>query len=330
VEAPSPPMNVFVCRTPLQLFNAVEARDRFHAGDRNRLLCVYRKPVDRALMDSLLEGGWQAVRFLRLTAVSHQTYAFGLSGFLAESRPAATVYVGLPKHVAAHVVNTLEPARVVFLDDGNEVLKIAAGIAAGAYRPEYRAPLLHRLTGRRTGLAYLERARFFSLYDLSRWIPAERCTANDYRCFRQKVAGLARGDEVCFIGSNLLGQYVDDGAVLARHLGRARAYYKDRPFQYAPHRYEDMGFLKAVAREHDFELVRFDTILEQAFLRRGRVPGEVATFRSTAIDTLATLYGTDRRVFRLPLGDLNSDVHREEFARLYADYERRGVPFAEA
>ena len=43
-------INLYVARTPLQLFNCREARERFHAAEENRLILAVRQPVDRPLV----------------------------------------------------------------------------------------------------------------------------------------------------------------------------------------------------------------------------------------------------------------------------------------
>jgi hypothetical protein len=55
---------------------------------------------------------------------------------------------------------------------------------------------------------------------------------------------------------------------------------------------------------------------------RGFDPSEVATFRSTAIDTLKLIYDTNVRVFKIAL-DKIENTKKNEFELVYKNFEHK-------
>lgn len=318
--------NIFISRTPLQLFNCIEVRDRFHFSENNFLFCVYKKEIDSRLMKTLLDGAWNKVMFIDLNMFSQQLYPIVLSSSLKNVGKVKNCYLGLPKHLGAHIVNSVSPENVTFVDDGNEIFKIANSIVTGEYEKQYSVPWRKRILGMKTSLKYCESALFFTMFNLEGFFPKDRILRNDYRCFKKRISLIEHTDDVWFIGSNILGQYITEKQTFVKYLEKVRHYYSGRNLYYAPHRYEDLAWLSRVASDLDIELVTSETILENAFLKKARIPKEIATFRSTALDTLAMLYNTSSCVFSINPEDLNSEEHKTEFSRLYSDYESRGIP----
>lgn len=318
--------NLFVARTPLQLFNCIEARDRFHSGEDNRLLLGIRKGADRGLMEEQLEPGWAQVRRVALQGLGQHLYPWRLSSWLQDLGPLERCYLGLPRHLGAHVVNRTRPRLVVLVDDGNETLKIVGDLLRGAYVSEYRTPLRHRLLGKDTGLGFLEQAQFFTVYGPSLPLPADRILANDYRCFRHRIQALPETDEVWIIGSRLVGTYLKDQEALLAALERLQAWYGDRRLVYVSHRYESARDRTAIQDRLGLELRSFPCILERAVLREGRRPREVASLRSTALDTLARLYGVPARVFAVSREQVRTEAAWQELRALYAHYQRSRIP----
>ncbi|MBW6511800.1 MAG: hypothetical protein K0A93_06740 [Desulfuromonadaceae bacterium] len=320
--------NVFVTRTPFQIFNSIEARDRFHSGENNYLFCVYRKETDRPIMESVIDGGWCNVRFVKLNNLTKHIFNFFIDAEIEKIGTVVNCYIGMPKHVSAHVVNSLMPSIVTFIDDGNEIFKIAKAISSGEYKKFYTVPLFKKILGVKSSLEFCKKTNFFTMYDISEYFSDDRIIRNDYSMFKKRVRSVVHTDDVYFIGSNILGQYLFDKDVFIRYIERVRNYYSGRKFFYALHRYEDKNWMKKIGIKLDFEVVQSHTILENFFLNFGKIPKEMATFRSTALDTLAMLYNTSSLVFPLDLQDLERKEHRDEFLKLYVDYSARQIPMA--
>lgn len=316
--------NLFVIRTPLQLFNAIEARDRLHSDEQNHLLLYYRKRVDKDQMLSLLDNHWHSVQFLKFRGLRQLFYPL-CANWLTRKLPSIdTFYMGLISNVPLHLANHLRPQRLRLLDDGNETLLQARQVEQWRIQPQTRpeSGLKHRLLGRKLSRACLQTLQYFTLYHPDN-VPAERLIHNDYRSFSHRQARQPKTEEICFIGSNLVPQYLTEANFLAL-ISAVRDHYGNRPIQYCAHRYESDALLAAV-EARGMKVRRNSTILEAAFIQQGSVPGTVATFRSTAIDTLYQLYGCRREVFTFDLTRLAQPAQQSEFSTLLDSYQQAGI-----
>lgn len=315
--------NLFVVSSPLQLFNAIEARDRFHAADANRLLVIWTRDIDRAQMLPLLDDRWREVRWYRFKGWRRSLYALALRPWLRAQQPVDTLYIGYPYNVRAHIANTLGTTRTVLVDDGHATLEITDYLADPVLRRRDDPHPGDRLFGRHTGMDYAATLHVFSVYALPGW-PAERYVHNDFRAFRARVAALPAGDTLLFIGSPLAGNLVpgpDDEVALLHAMAR---HYAPRPVRYAAHRYEDLARLQALPGLANVTFMRYDTLLEYALFREGILPARIATFCSSAIDTLTRIYPVGAEVLRIPEARMLPGK-RAWFEELYRNYASRGI-----
>lgn len=313
--------NLFVVRTPLQCFNAIEARDRLHADDQNRLLIYYGREIDRQLIANQLDSQWQEIHWLRFRGMNKRRYGWLLAAWLRQLPPIDTMYLGLVTHLPLHVANVLQPATLRLLDDGNETLLIARGLQAAKLHPtHFRRAALDRLLGLKRDPDILQRMEAFSLYDTTAYgIPR---LVNDYRAFRRRTAQLPVRAGLMFIGSNLVGTYFRDEAALLAQLGQVRQHFAGMPLWYCPHRYESDAMRRKIAAL-GFELFCQNAILEYAFLQAGWRPERIASFRSTAIDTLAQIYGITGCMLEVPQTAIR-DEKWQEMRAVWQDYQQRG------
>jgi len=305
-----------VCRTPLQVFNAQEARERFHAQDQNHLLLVYRKAVDLNQMRSVQDNKWRSTTVIRLTALSRTLYPQILRTRLPTQ--VDFFYTGLTSNLHAHLANLYQKdAEIRIIDDGNETLLLVDNLRQGKHQA-FSPSLGDRLLGRRTSQHYLDRALFFSQYDLP--LPSGRVIHNDYRSFKSKVSQLKQTEETVFIGSNLVGNYIRNEEAFD-DLIRSLRQRLTGPLTYILHRYESMEKLGPILKSHNITPIKLDTIVENYFHREGFIPKNVATFRSTAADTLSSLYSVKSIFYTIPQNLIISDEKRNELNNLYRYYE---------
>ncbi|MDO8331649.1 MAG: hypothetical protein Q7T36_14380 [Fluviicoccus sp.] len=318
-----PPV-VFVVSSPLQLFNAIEARDRFHSGQPSHLLIIWKKIIDNEQMQALLDDGWASCRWLRHGGWARAWYAQLLAPWLAAMAGAEVLYLGYPLNVRAHVANVLSPPRIVLLDDGHATLHLMQLLDDPAYRA-IRAPgVVDRLLGRRVGLDYTDRAELFTVYRPDGW-PVERMIHNDFRAFRAKAARLPHTGRLLFIGSDLAGNIIPDSATEERLFAAMSAYYAGREVVYSAHRYENVESMRASPALAGIKVIRYPTLLEYALYQEGALPAGISTFCSSAIDTLTDIYGLPAEVLMIPEALLKPEKV-EVMRSLYVNYRERGIP----
>ncbi len=321
-------INLFISRTPLQLLNCTEARDRFHQSgpEENVLLLTYCKPADLKLCKPLLDGGWDRVIPLRLNLISRYFYPLLLWLKLGDQTQIHCLYTAWLKHLHAHIYNTWKPARTCLIDDGNEILILSSRIEKGEQFGARQMQWTDRLLRRRRTVASDARPAYFSLYELP-WVARTRHTLNDYRCLREKGRGLEQRNLVMFIGSNTHPKHIQDPILFTELLRRVSSHYAGRKLLYVLHRYEDESKVKPLAEPLGFEVIRFANILECEPLAQGWLPNEVATFNSSAADTLHQLYGLPVTIFEIAPGRLGPTSDKAKWRQLYQELAARHPRF---
>lgn len=321
-------INLYVSRTPLQLLNCIEARDRFHrdAGAANVLLLTYRKPADRRLSEQLLDNSWDRIVHLQINLFSRYFYPALLPLKLGRHSRINFYYTAWLKHLHAHIFNTWHPAHTRLIDDGNEILSLSTRLEQGKLFADRPTPWLDRLLRRRRAVAADTRPEYFSLYALP-WVPPERHVLNDYRMLRAKSKHLAQRDLVLFIGSHTYPKHVQDPLIFQGLLQRVRTHFGNRKILYVLHRYEDARCIKPLTESLGFEMIRFDTILECVPLIQGWLPREIATFNSSAADTLRQLYDLPVTIFEIALSRLGPNSDRDKWRQLFGELAARHPQF---
>lgn len=316
--------NLFVVSSPLQLFNALEARDRLHPDDANRLLVIWGSAIDRQQMCVLLDGHWAEVRWLRLRGWVRAAYPLMLARWLAAQRPVSALYIGYPFNVRAHIANVLQAPRTVLIDDGHATIEFARHLASPESRALDNPHLADRMFRRHTGLDYAGRLHIFSVYEeLPGW-PADRRELNDYRAFKGRIAALPRTDELLFIGTPLAGTVVETAEQELDLLRAMARHYAGLRVRYAAHRYEDLDALSSLGGLPNVQFMRYDTLLEYALYRSGGLPARIATWCSSAVDTLTRIYDLPAEVLRIP-DAMVMPVKRPLVNALYSSYAHRNI-----
>lgn len=295
---------VCVIRTPLQLFNAIEACQRFHQHDLKYLILVAGSPVDLTMMQAMLasEQNWAMVKTIIFQSWHKHFYGWQLNSWLSTLKPVSTVYIGMIRHVPLHVVNVLQPAQVCILDDGNESLMIARQINAWQASPAQQGNCWrNRFLGLQLKPDQLLNARFFSVFDIQ--AANNTVVNNDYRCFKARVSSLPVQPDVLVIGSNLVGTYLKDQSVLLLRLTQLRQHLPAGVAHwYAPHRYEPKDLVARI-EQLGYRIYQPCSILEYSQLQQGWCFAASYSFRSTAVDTLQVIYRIPGYLCQLPETD---------------------------
>lgn len=291
--------NLFIARTPLQVFNSQEARDRLRPGAVNHLWCVYRKDIDRQQMEQVSDGRWASITYCPLDWKVRNFPGRWIRQQRSQLEALDLLCTGFTKRLAEWVCRRCLPREVVVIDDGNESIV------------------------RDRDLGWRVEHRWFTCF------PDETGNdiANDYRCFRARLHdSKALGQHVAFIGSPVYPRDVPDPGVFRRLMAEVRSHYQNaEEVVYHAHRYEDLEALGQWLEPLGFRVERGETILECALAQAKCLPMELATFHSTAIDTLCHIYRLPRTVFEMP-ESLVAEPRRKVYRELMADFRKRSIP----
>lgn len=319
--------SLFIVRTPFQLFNCIEAKSDFLDIGDCYLLCIYKKNIDKAMMENLINKTmWKEIYFFKLTTFNKLFYPSILGVFLRKLNHAQYCFFGLTTPMISHCINVVSAEKNILIDDGNEIFLIAQKIANGSiFSIKKFQKWYNILLGRKIHFEYVKKIIIFSFFDLKNYKLGNTIIHNDYRAFKQKILNLPRSKEVFFIGSNLIDTYMDKG-FFENNMQKIINYYQDLKLTYILHRYEDNEYLQNLGERFGFKVIRFSTILEAALLEYGCIPYKIATFRSTALETLGYLYEPiEMEIFKIDVKRLLKAEQEEEYLNLYKNYEQKKI-----
>lgn len=289
--------NLYIVRTPLQLFNAYEAKERFYStGFENELLIVYGTKNDLIIMRRMLIklNGWASIHYQKFFGITKLFYAFSLANRYKKGEY-SNLYTGMIYHIPLHLMNKVQADQNWLLDDGNEVRLIIKNLNEGIYFKKNRSKPYLCIN---QDAQVLKSLKLFTLYkDLE---TDYKITINDYRVFKEKVSKMEIKADTCLvIGSNLICTYIK---TLDIYLDILRHIYKkveQSVKYYVPHRYLDEHIQEEI-KKIGYNIISYDTILELGQLDQGWKFEHYYSIRSTAIDTLSNLYAVEGNLIRLP------------------------------
>ena len=288
---------LFIVRTPLQLFNAFEAMQRFHQADtQNELLVVYGSLRDHRMMQQMLQTlqGWNRIVYQPFIGWKKKFYAFQLKKHFPDHSQYDDIFTGMIQHIPLHLMNSLNAKNYWLIDDGNETRMIVEHLNQGTYYTKDRS---QGLFGIKQNPEVLKKIQLFTLYDDLE--TPHQVTINDYRIFKQNARALeTKNGYDLVIGSNLVGTYLKSEAEYLSILKSLKQQMADRHLYYAPHRYLSESTVQAI-ESMGYEILKYDTILELFQYEQGWCFERYYSIRSTAIDTLTQLYGAAGAFIRL-------------------------------
>ncbi|WP_298143898.1 hypothetical protein [uncultured Acinetobacter sp.] len=311
--------NLFIVFTPFQLFNVLEAKNRFHKNDNNILLFIDKgNPKNKAQVDYILSQN-SFDQYHTIDYISSSDKLFNQkkkNALLTQFGTVDTLYAGLFRNISAHCINTLKPKHVVIVDDGNRTLRVVKDFFSGKRKNE-ATRFLDALLGKKTDLSFIYQATFFSIYpQIATQVP--HFIHNDYQCLKQKNQRLTTQAQSFIIGSKLVSDTLSAGdfekiiALMCQHDTREKVYL--------PHRHEDLDYLETLAKRYDFRIVVLPTILEYSLLGLGYRPERLYSIRSTAADTLHQLYDIPVTIFR-PDVSMIMPEKQKELSLVYQHYQ---------
>lgn len=304
---------ICVVRTPLQLFNVIEACQRFYDDSvAKHLIIVAGNAIDQRMMQDMLrpEQAWQTVHTVIFQGWRKHLYGWQLNQFLHGLRDVQAVWIGMITHVPLHVVNMVKPQQVWIVDDGNESLMLARQMATWRQRSTTKSfSILDRVFDLKLNPLGVQHAIFFTVFDLKGSMPQLN---NDYQCFKRLATYLPIRPDVLVIGSNLVGTYIKSAEILLQRLEQLnQQLLPNVPRWYAPHRYESEQHLTAV-KALGYQLYRPECILEYTQIQQGWCFSATYSIRSTAVDTLEKIYNITGYLVALPPEDFVSQAKWQE------------------
>jgi hypothetical protein len=325
--------NVFIVRTPLQAFNAVEARERFCQNQNNYIIIVYRNSIDRRLLESIvLLEDWFRVNYISLKP--HLPLMIFFYKLLQDMPTIEYCFLGDHSTIINYYMNRVKYQKLILLEDGTATIRRAELLEKRVFhkikKTAYSEKSILEIAFERLlkiDTRYYYNSRFFTIYNLKNSI---KIINNDYRFFKSMIKKFPQKKEAFFIGSNIKDKIMVDIETFERYILDIVNIYrrKEIKFYYILHRKEDEIYMQSLSKRLNFKCIRFSNILELEFLKMQYIPCEVSTFLSTAVTTLNNLYPSTysyypllsddiNEKFKNPIKSLYQQFQKEEIVRLY-------------
>ncbi len=323
--------SLFLCRSPLQLLNCIEACEHFGLrGTHTVMVCAWRAERDKHLMQRLLDlyPHWSELYFFPLYPTKGQLPVM-LKVFRGR-RHFAHLFVGDTTHLINVFLNKVARFDSIHLvDDGNATLSLAERIAKRTLHT-----LRKNLTPR-SGLAsaiqaglglspvFLYEARFFTIYGIAHPQLEGRIVRNQLGFCRSRLGEKPRTDEIWFIGSDIRREWLENRADYDAFLEQVHRRIDLSKVVYIPHRKEPDDYLAEVSRRYGMEVRRLKAILELELVSAPTLPKAFVSFGSSALDTIDLLIKPPITVFRPPSASIRQ-MWRQMVDEIYEDAVNKG------
>lgn len=318
-------MHLYLLQSPLQAINAFEARSSIADGATRHEVVVFDQKEEennRILANTLHKFGWVPWRTVpfRMGNAGKMWEWCRLRASLGCLGRVERVYLGdFAAGMAVAAANLFPDAEHYLLDDGTSTINFPAFRYEGR-RPEHLPPARSvPWLGYRTDLP--RELTFFSIYDVPVRTP-DRLRSNRLEFLREGLHFDPQGP-VFFIGSCLPDVEVISFEQFFELFRAAHQWMGGREIIYFPHRRELLDRKRKFFDSLGVRMARPDLPFELELMHGTMKPSMVATFYSTALDTLCrVLSGRPGHLvaFHVPEEWVQTESHREIARKSYADY----------
>jgi hypothetical protein len=345
-------MMIYLVSTPLQLINAIEARNYFGPdGDSDhQLLIANFKYNTQRQMEKILElYPWDRAVFLlkkrheELQGVTllwhHLIFPFKerlvarkVAGFIEDyiSTPISTVFLGNYASRLFYKIAQLFRGEKILLDDGAGTLETynlrLKELSSGVPHPwNKRLSLIKRAELLILGIkrsVVPQNIRFFSCFLEVPDNPA--VIKNTYSLFSGLAGNKEREPVVYFVGSPLVELGILEINTFRKAILKIREYYSERglAFVYINHRLEKEGKLSAPHQEINTR--SFALPFELELILGTSMPAVVASFYSSALVTTFRIFNSSMEINAFDIRELDvtkvDPSEMNEIYRVYSNY----------
>ncbi|WP_374241112.1 hypothetical protein [Zoogloea sp.] len=323
--------SLFLCRSPLQLLNCIEACEHFGLrGTHTVMVCAWRAERDKHLMQRLLDlyPHWSELHFFPLYPTKGQLPVM-LKVFRGR-RHFAHLFYGDSTHLINVFLNKVGRFDSIHLvDDGAATLHRAHQIATRVLHRQRKnfTPRGRLGTALQAGLGlspmFLYRARFFTFYPISQPELAGTIDRNELAFCKSRIGEKPRTDEVWFIGSDIRREVLARREDYDAFLEQVHRRIDLSKVVYIPHRKEPDDYLAEISKRYSMEVRRLEAILELELVNAPTLPKAFVSFTSSALDTIDLLIKPPITVFRIPQGAIR-DILRAKYDEVYDAMARKG------
>jgi hypothetical protein len=349
--------NVFMVVTPLQILNAIEAKNYFKLENNYLVVHLGGSYAPEKIKGMIVEHDWSGVYYFKLDHYPPSTFESTLLGphISKDVRVYIDYYhkcldrrkvdkianaLGSAKNLflgdymrsvydcsyMRHFANTLKHDRLFLLDDGTSTIIINEERKNRLVkRPDVNSPGSYvSLLKRRIRDSLIEwndkdadSITFFSAYDI-KVLDNDYLIKNEYKHMRECAGRAVPSDEVYFLGEAMNESWMSEAAYL-EYVNKVKNYFAYDKLIYFPHPREPMSRTKKINEELGIATKAINVPIEVEICIRGNRPKILAGFVSSALQNCRIILDDLKiMVFYISPGDLIDPTHIQS---IYESFE---------
>lgn len=286
--------NLFIIDSPLQLLNAIEAREYFQTNNNILVIIFYKKHNQRhrtQIANILKIYSWETVLivdsmnskskfFLIINLIKKlklNTYNYVFSGNISKSQNA--------------IITSIQKKELYLIDDGTATIDIYAEGKVTNFGNKFkdRIKLLrYELFG--ITIKPIENMSFFSSLNLV-YKNEVKVIKNEYKYLKnQSKQYIKNYDTIYFVGQNFVNENILTDEEYINYLDIIKTTFNNKKIIYLPHREEYINKKYDTLFDKNFEIVYFSNNIEMEFILKNIYPVDIFGFISSALTTIKILF----------------------------------------
>ncbi len=280
--------NIFIVKSPLQLMNAIEAKEHFQTTGNILVLMNANATNDKQMQTVLALSKWDEIITYAPTNRSSTLLAqVKLIRSLKKHRY-HYLFTGDYGTFNQVLMANLNVDDYYLIDDGTKSIEIHKALIDPSKTALSKKLKLLRYTLFGLKSSIQKPINFFTCYNLTP-IKDEQIISNDYNYLQSIFKPQPGGNEVIYLlGQNIDNKWMKQGKYI-EYLKRVKSHYSDKII-YMPHRHEIISDELKALFDEEFVLQYNDIPIEIYFLEKKIYPKHIVSFTSSALFNLEKIY----------------------------------------
>jgi hypothetical protein len=312
--------NLFIIRSPLQLLNAVEAKEYFKT-DNNILVILTNSQNDEKSFEKILTlSTWDNIIYYKekpslfkraklIKSLKKHTYHY--------------VFTGDYGSINQAFLANLNAKEFYLIDDGTRTIVIHKMLKNPSQIPFSQKTNLYRYALLGLKVSFKKPLNFFTCYNLEP-LKNSKLIINEYRYLQSLFQPNQQDDAIYFLGQNIDDLLMKKGRYV-EYIKRLKECYK-KTIYYLPHRHETISNELQELFDEQLILIENKIPIEIFFLEKNIYPRYIISFTSSALFNLSRIYRTHTTINALTIHpDDIKGVKNHHFIqkcyRMFKDYQ---------
>lgn len=311
--------NLYIVRTPLQLINAIEAKEHFHCT--HNILVIIQSKTDKTQqhLEKLLSlTHWDEILTIKTNTKQKKSNFFQYVKYIKHLKKERFNFIFTGEFATIHqiFIANLNKKEVFLIDDGTLTISVHANNLHPNNR--HRRPysfrkLRYNIFGLKTHAP--DTVHLFTTFKLTPH-KKEKIVHNELNFFKKFLSTHTEDDNrLYFLGQSLVESGMSSRDDYIKYIQSIINYYK-RPIIYIPHRAETLSDEILSLQSDNFTIKELSKPVELEFLENYRYPRHIASFFSTALYNINMIFPSCQ-VDAIVLDEKTIHSHKDTILRTY-------------